>query len=152
MISVPVDCVVDASVGIKLVVVEMDSAQASLLFNHLTRDPTATFRVPDLFFAECANVLRTRARRGDFSTRDAMAKLRSLRALALQIEASSNLIEDALDLALTHDLTVYDAIYAALSIQNGSPLITADDKLFRKLACSPCSALLLSGQTIPSPP
>jgi hypothetical protein len=45
------DCVVDASVGIKLFLVEAGSEEAHRLFAELAADPPARFYVPDLFFA-----------------------------------------------------------------------------------------------------
>jgi predicted nucleic acid-binding protein len=51
------DCVVDASVGIKLFLKEPLSERADILFSRLVDDPPARFYVPDLFFVECANVL-----------------------------------------------------------------------------------------------
>jgi hypothetical protein len=43
MIATPVSCVVDASVGIKLVITEALSGQAHALFAHLASDPAARF-------------------------------------------------------------------------------------------------------------
>lgn len=53
----PFDGVVDASVGIKLFLVEPLSDEAHALFAHLTDDPPARLYVPELFFIECANIL-----------------------------------------------------------------------------------------------
>ena len=57
------DCVVDASVGIKLFVVEELSDAAHRLFRQLTGYRPARFYVPDLFFVECANTLWKYVRR-----------------------------------------------------------------------------------------
>ena len=148
----PVVCVVDSSVGIKLVIMEPDSSQAHNLFAHLTMDPAAQFWTPDLFYTECANILRTHVKRGLLSGSDAPAKLKDLQTLALRELPSAPLVADALRLALTYDLSAYDGLYVAASVQLGLPLITADDKLVRKLVGSPCKALLLSGLSIPVPP
>lgn len=51
------DCVVDASVGVKLFVNEAESELADRLFARLTAQPAAQFYVPDLFYIECANIL-----------------------------------------------------------------------------------------------
>ena len=51
------DCVVDASVGIKLFLVEPLADRADTLFASLTESPPARLYVPDLFFIECANIL-----------------------------------------------------------------------------------------------
>jgi predicted nucleic acid-binding protein len=57
MITTPVACVIDASVGIELVVAEALSAQSHALFAHLAADPADRFWVPDLFYIECTNIL-----------------------------------------------------------------------------------------------
>jgi hypothetical protein len=50
MIATPIRCVLDASVGIKRVVTEPDSAQARALFDHLVKDVAANFFVPTSSF------------------------------------------------------------------------------------------------------
>jgi predicted nucleic acid-binding protein len=50
MIVTPVGCVIDASVGIKLVISEVLSSEAHALFAHLAKDPAARFIVPELFY------------------------------------------------------------------------------------------------------
>ena len=47
------DCVVDASVAIKLFLREELSDRAAALFAQLTLSPPARFFVPDHFFIEC---------------------------------------------------------------------------------------------------
>lgn len=64
MIATPIACVVDASVGIKLVIAEALSNETHALFEHLARDPAARFFVPDLFDLECANILWKLIQRG----------------------------------------------------------------------------------------
>ena len=46
------DCVVDASVGVKLFLAEEGSDAADALFAQLTESPPARFYVPDLFYSE----------------------------------------------------------------------------------------------------
>jgi predicted nucleic acid-binding protein len=152
MIAPPIRCVVDCSVAIKLVFTEPDSAQAHLLFDHPDRDPLAQFDVPDLFRFECANVLRTQAKRGRITGADAGLKLVELQGKRLQVWDSASLIGDALTVAVNYDLSAYDASYVAASAEAGVPLITADDKLVRKLLGTSFSVLLLSSLTIPPPP
>jgi predicted nucleic acid-binding protein len=61
--SASTDCIIDASVGIKLFLVEPLSERAEALFNRLVDDPPARFFVPDLCYAECANILWKYVRR-----------------------------------------------------------------------------------------
>jgi hypothetical protein len=57
------NCVVDASVGIKLFLIEPLSDRTDALFAHLVDDPPSQFYVPDLFSIECTNILWKYVRR-----------------------------------------------------------------------------------------
>ena len=128
------DCVMDASVGIKLFIVEPLSAEAHALFARRTDDPPARFFVPDLFFIECTNILWKYVKRLGLPTEDAKVNVEQLGLLALQVTPTRALMTDALAIALKHDVTAYDAAYVALSQTLALPLITADEKLMRALA------------------
>lgn len=130
------DCVVDASVGIKLFVKEDLSEMADRLFDRLTNQPPAQFYVPDLFYIECTNILWKYVRRFGYNPDQARQDVADLRSLALITVAMADLIEPAMDVALTYDVTAYDASYVALAQQLELPLITADKTLVRKLAGS----------------
>jgi predicted nucleic acid-binding protein len=129
-------CVVDASVGIKLFLVEDFSEKAHHLFNGLTSDPPARFYVPDLFYAECANILWKYVRRFGYPSENARQDVVDLQSLALRTVSTADVLEPALDLALTYGISLYDASYAALAQQLDMPLITADLALTRKLGQS----------------
>jgi predicted nucleic acid-binding protein len=130
----PLDCVVDASVGIKLFLVESLSDDAHALFMGLTSDPPAHFHVPDLFYVECTNILWKHVKRSGLSYEDAQLFVQQLGQLALLSSATEGLTEDALDVAVAHNITAYDATYVALARQLDLPLITADARLARSLA------------------
>jgi len=57
MITVPVACVVDASVAVKLVVTEAHSSVAHDLFAHLGADLSARFHVAELFYAKTIEIV-----------------------------------------------------------------------------------------------
>jgi len=152
MIAPPVACVVDASVGIKLVVAEALSNEAHALFAHLARDPAARFYVPDLFDLECANVLWKQTQRAGYPLADARLNLATLVALALQRLPVTTLATDALTIAANHRISAYDACYVAASQRQGVPLITADTKLVTKMAGTPYTVLFLGSLAIPPPP
>ena len=130
------DCVVDASVGIKLFLAEDLSDAADRLFSQLTVSPPARLYVPDLFYVECANILWKYARRFGYPPENARQDVADLRTLALVTVSTADLLEPALELALAYEITVYDASYAALARQLGLPLVTADAPLARKLVGS----------------
>lgn len=127
------DCIVDASVGIKLFLIEDLSDTADRLFDQLTRDLPARFYVPDLFFVECANILWKYVRRFGYPPAKAYQDVADLTTLALTTVSTADLLQPALELALTYDITAYDATYAALAQVLAIPLITADAALALKL-------------------
>jgi predicted nucleic acid-binding protein len=127
------DCIVDASVGIKLFLIEDLSDVADRLFDQLAQDLPARFYVPDLFFVECANILWKYVRRFGYPPTKAYQDVADLAALVLTTVSTADLLQPALELALTYDVTAYDATYAALAQRLTLPLITADAALALKL-------------------
>jgi predicted nucleic acid-binding protein len=127
------DCVVDASVGVKLFISESGSPQAETLFRQLTNDDPSRIFVPDLFYAECANVLWKYARFYEYPPENASQDVQDLSNLALQSISTADLIRGAMALALEYRITIYDACYAAAAERLGMPLVTADDQLRRDL-------------------
>jgi predicted nucleic acid-binding protein len=127
------DCIVDASVGIKLFLIEDLSDIADRLFDQLAQDLPARFYVPDLFFVECANILWKYVRRFGYPPARAYQDVADLAALALATVSTADLLRSALELALTYDITAYDATYAALAQRLALPLVTADTTLALKL-------------------
>lgn len=129
MSALPIRCVIDASVGIKQVVAEPGSSLAHALFARLIHDPATSFHVPDLFFLECANILwRLAVRQNILTPAQAVASLAALKLLRLT--PVTDLSQEALDIAVAHDITVYDATYVAARLK--VPLITADGSSMRK--------------------
>ena len=127
------DCVVDASVGIKLFLVEPFADRADLLFTSLTMTPPARLYVPDLFYVECTNILWKYVRRFGYSPEAARQDVADLVRLSLQVASTADLAEDALALALDHGITAYDAAYVALAQKLSLPLVTADEALVRRM-------------------
>lgn len=133
MIRQPLRVVIDASVGIKLFVDEPLSDAAHYLFAQIVL-PGARFYTPDLFYVECTNVLWKYVRRGKMPVAEANEAVDKLCRLALHSVPAASLVPAALEIANTHDVTAYDALYAALAHRVGAPLVTADQALVRKLA------------------
>lgn len=130
----PFAAVVDASVGIKLFVAEPLSNEAHALFAHLADDPPAQLLVPDLFYIECTNILWKYTRQLGLPPEDARLFVERLGQLAITTYSTASLMADALDIAMEHGLTAYDAAYVALARQLSLPLVTADDHLVDALA------------------
>jgi predicted nucleic acid-binding protein len=128
------DCVVDASVGIKLFLAEPLSDRVDALFDHLSDALPARLYVPDLFFVECANILWKYVRRYGYPQEAAQQDVADLVRLPVRSVPTAVLAESALGLAMSWEITAYDAIYAALAEQLSLPLVTADEALVRKLS------------------
>lgn len=133
MSEVILRCVLDASVGIKLFVEEEFSEKVQRLFARLADDPQTEIHIPDLFYIECANILLKYTRRYKRPQKDSLADLKDLNKLALIATSTSELIEDALQLASEKNLTAYDACYAVLARKLNLPLITADAPLAKAI-------------------
>lgn len=85
--------------------------------------------VPELAFVELGQVLLKKERAGLISGEDADTIRRSNLSIPLEIHGHRNILEDAVNVARKSGLTVYDAMFLALSRKHHAPLITADDKL-----------------------
>ena len=130
--SFPSASVIDASVLIKVFLPEEGSEIATALIQRSEGNPTV-HAVPDLAYLECANILWKWVRRGMLSAELARQSGLDLRVLPLQVWPSQDLIAPALEIALSHDVTVYDAAYLALAQALNIPFITADEALVRKI-------------------
>lgn len=131
------DCVVDASVGIKLFLLEPLSDRADALFAHLADTPPARFYVPDIFFIECANVLWKYVRRFGYPPENALQDVADLTRLPFRVVSTEELAEEALEIAMEYGITAYDAAYIALGARLSLPLVTADEALIQHLTESP---------------
>lgn len=129
----PFRAVVDASVAVKLFVPEALSAEAQTLFARFAQENDAELIVPDFFFIECANVFWKWVQRSAYPAKAAREHLRDLTGLGLTVIPAQVLADDALEIALKHRVTAYDACYIAAAAQLRLPLITADEKLARQV-------------------
>ncbi len=124
--------VVDCSVAIKWFVPEPLSGQADRLL-----DGARDLLAPDLIFPELGNVLWKKVARRELSPAEARDVLSGLQRVPLVVEPSRALTAAALEIALVHGRTVYDAVYVALAVAHDCTLVTADDRLVRTLAVGP---------------
>jgi predicted nucleic acid-binding protein len=143
--------VVDASTAVKLYLTEPLVAEAIALFDLLTATPRAEFHVPDLFYAECANIFWKQVRKGTLTAAQVAGFDADLRALPLNRTPTFELTVSALPIATTYDVTAYDACYVALAQRLGIPLVTADQKLHNRLAGTPLAPVWLGAWAPPGP-
>lgn len=126
------DWVVDASVAVKPYLNE-DLAEIAESLLQSARTKQGSVFVPELFYTECANIFWKHVRRLNIQPAHARRSLRNLTSIILFPVSSTDLLHDALDLALEYGITAYDASYIALSEELRLPLVTADQKLIGKL-------------------
>lgn len=127
--------VVDASVVIKWFVPEVHSDAARRLLQSENQ-----YLAPDLLFAETANTIWKKVRRGEVSRRDGEGLVADVGRAAVQTVPCRALAADAYALASASGRTVYDAMYLALALRLDTRLITADERLAGALAAMPAVA------------
>jgi predicted nucleic acid-binding protein len=117
--------VVDASVAAAWMLPDEHNDAAERLIADLQSAPGL---VPSLFWFEARNLFLMAERRGRVAAGEAVATMQRLRRLPLQ-DAGSGSDTAVLELAITHNLTPYDASYLALSLDRKLPLATCDKRL-----------------------
>lgn len=127
--------VVDASVVVKWFVPEIHSEAARRLLTL----PNEYF-APDLLFAETANTIWKKIRRGELEAEDGRRLVADIGRVAVETVSCRALAEDAHALATATGRTVYDALYVALAVRLNTRLITADDRLEAALRRVPALA------------
>lgn len=127
--------VVDACVALKWFVAETDSPKALALLGTGLR-----LAAPDLVLVEVGNGLRNNARLGRIAPGIPSAAIDDVRRYFAALVPMSEVIDDALSLALAIDHAVYDCTYVIASRMLSRPLITTDERLIARLAGTPDAA------------
>jgi predicted nucleic acid-binding protein len=128
-VSYPIDYVVDASALVLVMTGKTDDARALR-----TRLPSMRRHAPHLVDAEVGNVLRRHARAGLITSTEASAALRSLRVL---VQHRYPPVGPLAELAWQYrdSLSFYAALYVALAVRLGVPLLSADARLTKAGHC-----------------
>ncbi len=90
--------------------------------------------VPDLFWAELANIFWKAVRQGRWTRAAAENAMHTARNRTIPTIPALKLLEDAFDIALTFDRSVYDCLYVSLAVVSKCELVTADERLANALA------------------
>jgi len=123
--------VLDASIAFKWVCPSADETLVDEALELAGRyaDGTLSFVVPDLFWAELANVLWKSVRTGRLTQRQAEAGLALVKERGIPTVSSLQLVERALMIASSFGRTAYDSLYIALAMESAALFVTADKKL-----------------------
>jgi len=128
--------IVDASVAVKWFVPEDLENEADALAGR------PDLCAPDLVFSEVGNALWGRAARGLMTHTEADRGVEALEAMDLMIVESPPLARRALAIACALNHPIYDCVYLACAERLGAPLVTADNRLLRKVSTSPFASLV----------
>ena len=121
--------IVDASIAVKWLIAEPHSHEARQLLA-----PRIVLHAPDFVLTEVANVIRKKARRKEIPSPqpyvDELAKMTD----AVALQPSTELVVKATALAVRIDHPVYDCVYLACAEEWAAPLVTADERLARRVS------------------
>jgi predicted nucleic acid-binding protein len=127
--------VVDSSVVIKWFVTEPLSDESRRILDGY-QSGTFALIAPDLLAAEIGNIVWKKHRFQGLTKADAEQIITTFLELNIQLIPATKLITEALRIAMTHERTVYDSLYIALSERENCVYITADERLVNALSKS----------------
>ncbi len=135
--------VVDASVAVKWLVVEEDSAGARGLLDG------EELHAPWLLASEVANAIWRKVRLDQVERGAAGRLLATMSDMPVRWHADETICADATRLAMAYDRPVYDMMYVALAQRIGGRVVTADQRLVNALSATDHGdlVLLLTGTT-----
>jgi len=137
----PVQCVIDANLLIKIIISEDYSADILNYVSRFGRDVEVA--APTFIFLECANAIRSAILRKGYAAARAVQDIRYLQQLNIKLTSTDILVLPAMAIAAQYGISAYDAVYAALAVRDGLPILTGDTRLLNSLATSgiPCIPL-----------
>ena len=144
----------DTSIAVKWFLKEEDSDKAKDLLNRHEAKEIELF-VPDLLLIELANVLHyskcyqseelanvlhyNRCYGSDEITKIVTDVRQNLSVILL----NDQIIDKALYLSTKFEVPVYDTVFLAVAVQSDRPLITADERMYRKLDAETAANVIL---------
>jgi predicted nucleic acid-binding protein len=130
--------VIDASIAVKWYLPEVHSDRAEALLAD-----SGALLAPDHLYLEVASVLWQRSLRGEIDAATAGQIVAELRTVPIELRHTTELVSDALALALESGCTLEDSLYLALAVQASCPVVTADQRLHDILKGGPLGAHVL---------
>ena len=117
--------VLDASIVITWAMRDEDHPAADLAFKRVQQDSAI---VPAIWWYEVRNILLINERRNRISLPDSVQFLSDLSGFDIEVRPPHN-SDGLMALARQHKLSVYDAAYLELALEEGVPLATLDEAL-----------------------
>ncbi len=135
--NTPQIIIVDASVVIKWFNIEKNTDKAVLLKEKFLKQKILLC-APSLLFYEVANALRYNPEFGELDVKKAIENLEDIQ---LKIFNYEKWFSQAIKIAFQYGITIYDSSYIGLGFSLNAPIITADEKLVKKVAISSLNSL-----------
>lgn len=121
--------VVDASIALKWVIPEVLSDRADRV-----RDGENDILAPDLLLVEVANALWKKTTAGEVTPRDADEAFDLVTRSGIHLHSTVPLLPRAMQMARRLVHPVYDCVYLALAEREHAAVVTADQRLLRRLS------------------
>lgn len=86
---------------------------------------------PELMLVEVGNVLNKKSLRGELSNDEVKELMQLILKLPIQYFSHTDLMLDAVEVAIEHKLTVYDALFVALAKNKGATLFSGDKEMLK---------------------
>lgn len=124
--------VIDTSAFVQGFIRDTYTARVLTVFQRVDVLNQVILNMPEFCLVECANVIWKQVHLYQtIDAEEAKKRLANVRALTVKTHTSFSLLPRALDIALDHQLAVYDTIQLALAETLQLPLITTDEKQAR---------------------
>lgn len=121
--------VIDASVAAKWFFRERGSGQAEILIDELIH-----FFAPEYFLIELDSIISKKVRRGEISIKKAQLINKKIRKLPFSLLSYKQIGKLSFDLSTSLPITLYDAMYLAVSVEKDGVLYTADRRFVNSLS------------------
>lgn len=126
--------IIDASVLVEIFVGGQDRENC-MRFLEKAAEEVWELHAPDALYYEVAGALSRYERRSDYATME--EDIADLSDLDLQTVPARELLLPAVEIARTHQISMYDSFYLALSKQLELTLVTVDGRLVRAVEGKP---------------
>jgi len=138
--------VVDASVAVKWFVPEKDSDKA-LKLRELYLKGSLEIIAPTLIYYEVANALRFHPYY-KLSQTELLRAVTILKNMQIAVEPTAKAWSNAFEISFLNNVSIYDAIYLAVSKLFNTKLVTSDRIMFEKLDSISKKSVSLLGDAI----
>jgi predicted nucleic acid-binding protein len=88
---------------------------------------------PQLIYAECANIVWKKVRRGEMTASEARVASTFIDEFSIETVGMAEIVPLAIDLSLRIDHPAYDCFYLALALLEECPMVTTDESFWRKV-------------------